>query len=119
MENKTIRIYGAEKTTQGENKKKFIKWSYTKDGKTFYEVKFTSECAIPSKRGYYLLTINPKKVNIKVTKTKTYYNEETDSLIDIKPNDIMWVQEIINIVPDKEYEAELEKKRLDDVMAVL
>lgn len=114
---KTIRIYGAEKSTQ--DGKKFIKWSYTKDGKKFYEVHFTKECAVPSKRGYYLVTVDLKDVNIKKSKQKTFTNDETGEVITIQPNDIMWVKQVNKFVSDTEYEAELEKKRLDDLSNIL
>lgn len=107
---KTFRIFGREVKLEKNN---FTVWSYTNDGKTFYEVHFTKDCAVPSKPGYYLVTAKLTDINIKKAKIKSFTNPETGEITTLQPNDLMWIKSIISIVPDVEYTEEVEKKRID------
>lgn len=114
---KKIRVYASEKKTlDGQNT--FIKWSYTKDGETFFEVKFTKKCAIPQEKGYYLLEADSKDINIKKTKEKTY-TDDNGVVTTVKPNNILWFKAIKSITRDEVYEAELEAKREAEVNELL
>lgn len=117
MELKTIRIYAKE--VEKKDGGSFVKWSYTKDGQKFYEVRFTKECAVPQKRGYYLAVVDKKNVNIKKTKEEVSVNPDTGETTIFKPNDIMWIQALESIKADVEYEAELEAQRLADLDDIL
>lgn len=66
---KMIRIYGKEKTK--EDGSKYVEYSYTKDGETFYRVSFTNECMIrPTKPGYWLLNVDRTTVSLKKAQKK-------------------------------------------------
>lgn len=111
MENKVIRVFGRERQTQ-DGKNKFIAWSYTKDGETYYEVKFTQECTTqPKKPGYWLLTLNPKDCSIQHRKSKK------DDLF--KPNDVLWIDNVIDCKHDEEYEKLVAQRRLEEVNDIL
>lgn len=110
MENKTktIRIFGKEiATTDG---KKFVKWSYTKDGVTFYDVKFARNCLqVPTVRGYWLVTFDIsdcRKQKGKKTEKFTY-------------NDTLWIMQTLNIAKDDKYEAEVAEQRLQELEDIL
>ena len=96
---KTIRIFGRErKDTDG---KSFIAFSYTKDGDTFYQVKFKKDCAsTPKKAGYWLIDIEPKDCNIQKRKAQEGF----------KPNDVLWIDNCSNVRVDKDYENELRER---------
>lgn len=110
MENKiTIRIFGKEvKCKKSDNK--FNKYTYTKDGKEFFEVKFTKECKIqPTGTGYILLDLLPEDCGIKKVKGEK----------DKKYNSILFIRNCSNIRIDKEYEEEMKVKKLEEVKSVL
>ena len=97
---KTIRVFGRER--KNSDGKKFVAYSYTKDGNEFYQVKFRKECtSAPKKTGYWLIDIEPKDCNIQVRKAQEGF----------KPNDVLWVSECTNIRPDTAYEAEVRARR--------
>ena len=87
---KTIKIYGKEYTTKEGNT--FTRYSYTKDGEKFYQIKFTKASHFSAtQKGYCLLTIDDDKVSIQKGPTKNGF----------KQNDIIWVKEVINFEVDK------------------
>lgn len=109
---KTIRIFGKEKTVgEGDKKQKFISFSYTKDGKVFYQVKFNQTCDnVPKTEGYWLITLDSEDVSIKKVKP----NENG-----FKNNDILWIANISKKVKDTVYEEEVAKRKRQEVEDVL
>ena len=109
---KTIRIYGKEKTVENEGKSnKFISFSYTKDGVTFYQVKFNQECEnVPKQKGYWLITVDTEDVSKQKGKTNSAGN---------KNNDILWIKNILKKKKDDDYEAEVYEKRCKEIEDIL
>ena len=105
----TIRIFGREvKCKNSDNV--FTKYTYTKNGEDFYDVKFTKECKVkPSGTGYLLIDVDPEDVGIKKV------NGEKGK----KYNSILFIRNCKNIREDKEYEAEVQVKKLEEVKNVL
>lgn len=94
---KTILIYGRERTTK--DGRKFITYSYVHND-TWFEVKFTRKCEIrPMNKGYYNLTIDTDNVAVeKSTRdTKTYL--------------ILWIRELKSFAINEEKNKELLEKR--------
>ena len=87
---KTIKIYGKEyKTREGTT---FTRYSYTKDGEKFYQIKFTKDSHFTAtQKGYCLLTIDDDNVSIQKGPTKNGY----------KQNDIIWIKQVIKFEVDK------------------
>lgn len=114
MENKerTIRIYGREKSVEKDGKTlKFVSFSYTKDGVTFYQVKFNQDCEnVPKQSGYWLITVNPEDVSKQKGKTNSNGN---------KNNDILWIANIISKTKDTVYEKEVAEKRAEEINNIL
>ena len=106
---KTIRIFGKEK--QLDNGVKFVSFSYTSNGNDFYQVKFNQACDnVPKTSGYWKITVDTQDVSLKKGK----------KLEDGKrANSILWISNIIKKVKDAEYEAEVKKKREDELNSVL
>ena len=109
---KTIRIFGKEKTVENEGKKNtFVSFSYTKDGKTFYQVKFNQECEnVPKKAGYWLITIDTEDVSKQRGKINSNGN---------KNNDILWISNIISKKKDEEYERQVADNRAKELEEIL
>ena len=109
---KTIRIYGKEKVVENEGKKnKFISFSYTKDGVTFYQIKFNQDCEnVPKQAGYWNITVDTEDVSKQKGKVNSNGN---------KNNDILWIRNIISKEKDTAYEEEVAKKRAEDINNIL
>ena len=109
---KTIRIFGKEKTVENEGKKNiFVSFSYTKDGETFFQVKFNQECEnVPKKAGYWKITVDTEDVSIQKGKINKNGN---------KNNDILWISNILKKEKDEAYEKEVAEKRAKRVQEVL
>lgn len=96
---KTIRVFGRE--VEDKTGKKFIIFSYTKDGERFYQVKFKRTClTVPSKRGYWLIKFDTINCQLQKVKAKESF----------KPNDILWLSETISVKKDEEYEKMRQEK---------
>lgn len=109
---KTIRIYGKEKTVENEGKKnKFVSFSYTKDGEVFYQVKFNQDCEnVPKQAGYWLITVDTEDVSKQKGKLNSNGN---------KNNDILWIRNIIKKSKDEEYEKAVAEKRSKEIEDIL
>lgn len=109
---KTIRIFGKEKTVENEGKKNtFVSFSYTKDGETFYQVKFNQECEnVPKKAGYWLIEVDTEDIS----KQRGKINKNGN-----KNNDILWISNIISKKKDDDYEKAVAKKRADEINDIL
>lgn len=99
---KSIRVFAREVHTK-DNKKSFLSYSYTKDGETYYKVKFTRDCqGLPKEQGYYLMEIDTNKTSLE--KVNELYNDK-------KLNDIIWIRELYSCKRDTEYEKDLLEKQ--------
>lgn len=109
---KTIRIYGKDKTVEKDGTTlKFVTFSYTKDGETFYQVKFNQDCEnVPKKSGYWLVTVDTEDVSIQKGKVNSNGN---------KNNDILWIANIAKKEKDEAYEAEVAKRKAEKIEEVL
>ena len=109
---KTIRIFGKEKQVEQEGKTlKFVSFSYTKDGETFYQVKFNQNCEnVPKQKGYWLIDVDTEDVSKQKGKVNANGN---------KNNDILWIANIAKKVKDEKYEAEVAKRRAEEIEEVL
>ena len=109
---KTIRIYGKEKTVENEGKKnKFVSFSYTKDGEKFFQVKFNQDCEnVPKQAGYWLITVDTEDVSKQKGKINANGN---------KNNDILWIRNIIKKSKDEEYEKAVAEKRSKEIEDIL
>lgn len=109
---KTIRIYGKEKVVENEGKKnKFVSFSYTKDGVTFYQVKFNQDCEnVPKQAGYWKITVDTEDVSKQKGKLNSNGN---------KNNDILWIRNIIKKTKDEAYEKEVAEKRAKEINDIL
>lgn len=109
---KTIRIYGKEKSVEKDGKTlKFVSFSYTKDGETFYQVKFNQDCEnVPKQSGYWLITVDTEDVSKQKGKLNSNGN---------KNNDILWIANIIKKQKDEAYEAEVAKRRADEIEDII
>lgn len=109
VENKTIRIFGREVTSK-DGKNKFPVYSFTPNGEDFYKVVFTKKCeTTPKETGYYLLEVSPNDLSFKkgqVVDGKKY-------------NDTMFIDKVIKMKKDVEYEAKAEQQRFERTMSVL
>lgn len=89
---RVIRIFGRDVTI--DDKTKFVKWSYTADGKKFYQVKFMQECEkAPKKAGYYLISVKPSNVSLQKGKKRDNFQQ----------NDTLWVRQCEDFKRDEEY----------------
>lgn len=109
---KTIRIYGKEKSVEKDGKTlKFVSFSYTKDGETFYQVKFNQDCEnVPKQSGYWLITVDTEDVSKQKGKINSNGN---------KNNDILWIRNIIKKSKDEEYEKAVTEKRAKEIEDIL
>lgn len=101
-----ITIFGKElKTKDG---KKFVKYTYTRDGNTFYNFKVSqnSPKQLANMTGYLKVSFQLNKSFIK--KGKTNEKGFTD-------NDTIWVTELLNVEVDTEAKA-LADKRKQEIM---
>lgn len=107
VEYNTMRVFAkARKNSKG---KEFLTYSFTKDGKKFYDVRFRQSIDthnIPHNVGYWLLTIPKGQANIKKATP-----DENGKLW----NDIIWVKECVKCVEDEEYEKKREQERNQEV----
>ena len=109
---KTIRVFGKElKTKEGRT---FVKYSYTKDGKKFYDVHFGRQCYVPSLTGYVLFELNSEEVSIQ--KGKTIINKKKE---EVKTNDILWINKLDKATEDVEYNKQLAEKKLKELEEIL
>ncbi len=87
---KIIRIYGKDAQTLDGNS--YVRFSYTKDGKEFFDVKFNRTCEqMPTSKGYWLVTVMSEDCDIRKGKNKN-------------SNRVLWIRQIVNLKKDKEYE---------------
>lgn len=109
---KTIRIYGKEKVVENEGKKnKFVSFSYTKDGGTFYQIKFNQDCEnVPKQSGYWLIEVDTEDVSKQKGKINSNGNRN---------NDILWIRNIISKKKDEAYEKEVTEKRTKEIEDIL
>lgn len=106
---KTITIYGRElKTKEG---KTFTKYSYTKDGEIFYQVKVAKDSllSLGTKKGYLKITFNQEDCFIKKGKTINKGDRT------FKENDTLWVLDLKDVQEDKEATKKAQAKR-EEVM---
>lgn len=107
---KTLRILTRVKniTLKGTDQKKDIcEYSYTPNGETWYQVKFKQECEKqPKTAGYYLVDVDETK-DLSIQKMKAQEK--------FKPNDVLWIANVIDFKRDVDYEKELEAKRLEEI----
>ena len=107
-----ITIFGKEvKTKTG---KTFVKYSYTKDGATFYNVKVAQKSTkqLGNRTGYLKISFELDKSFVK--KGKVVGN-------DFKENDTIWILELIDVVEDTQASIEAEarrKKSMEQVFAL-
>lgn len=100
---KTIKVFGRRRYTK-QGHKAFYAYSYTKDGKIFFRVKFRQECHnIPTGGGYYLLTIDTSKVTIQHFADHPEWNA------------VIWLEDIVNCKADTESNEAMQKKALEEV----
>lgn len=99
---KTMKIFGREqRTSEG---KKFYTYTYTKDGKTFFKVKFKMGCSnIPTGKGYYLITINKEELSLQKFKNHPEWNS------------VIWIDNIIKCVADEESNNKRSAKMLEEI----
>ena len=109
---KTIRIFGKEKTVDNNGvKNTFVSFSYTKDGERFFQVKFNQECEnVPKKAGYWLITLDSEDVSIQKGKINSNGN---------KNNDILWIRNIAKKVKDEKYEKEVADRKAQEINDIL
>lgn len=101
----TIRIFGREQTTQEGTS--YIRYSYTTDGKTFYDIRFTKSCdKAPNGTGYYLITLDTDNV-------KPYKNKKEGG------NEVLKIFSVIDIEKDKKYEDLKKNERIKKVESIL
>lgn len=107
---KQIRIFARQVRT--DKGLVFLKFSFTKDGEKFYDVKFNKTCElIPQGQGYWLLDLESINMNIqKVKKSK-------DSKF--IPNDVLWIKKVSKCVKDEAHEKEVEENRRAEIEAIL
>ena len=98
---KTIRIYAKQVKTEKVN---FLRFSYTKDGKKYYDVKFMQGSAMPTESGYWLLTVDLNDVNTAKGKKREGSKYE--------PNDVLWVKRAISLKKDVDFEKQRKEERL-------
>lgn len=105
---KIIRVYGRE--VQLKDGGSFVKFSYTKDGKTFYDVKFNKGCdQMPTSRGYWLITVLSEDVNVQRVKHEK----------GVRTNDILWIKQVQDLKKDKVYEEVKNSIKQSEVNALL
>lgn len=101
---KTIRIFGRER--KDNDGKKFVVYSYTKDGKTFYQLKFRKECTmLPKETGYWLIEVDTNDCQVQRMKANK----------DFKPNDILWIKNITSVKRDSAYEEVIRAAREQEI----
>lgn len=103
---KTLNIYGKEYVSKSGQK--FVAYSYTKDGKKFYRIKFRRDCnSIPNLKGYISLVVDSDYVSIQ--------RAEKGS----KLNDILWIGKVLNYAINEtknEERSERLKKEIEDLL---
>lgn len=110
VKERTIRVFGREKTRNDGTK--YVEYSFTKDGDTFYRVSFTNDCSIrPTKVGYWLLKIDANTVSLKKAQQKT--NKDG---VKYMTNPTMFIGNVLaKPVEDTEYAAQVAKMKQDAV----
>ena len=101
---RTIRIFGRDVNI--DEKTKFVRWSYTNDGKKFYQVKFMQECEkCPKKSGYYLIKVKPENVSLQKGKKRENFQQD----------DTLWIKQCEDFVKDEAYQAKREAEQREAV----
>lgn len=104
---KTIRVFGRKKFTK-EGHKPFCNYTYTKDGKTFYRVKFNRTCNnTPTGSGYYLLTVDTKNLTLQ------HFSKHPEW------NIVIWIADIDKCEVDSKSNEELAQKKIDELNDIL
>lgn len=106
---RTLRIFGKEVTAK-EKGNKFNVYSFTPNGEDYYKIVFTKKCeTTPKETGYYLIQVDANDISIKRGK-----------VVDgVKYNDTMFIDKILKLQKDTEYEKKAEQQRFEKVMGVL
>lgn len=105
-----IRVYAKKVNYQGRY---FLSYSFTKNGKKFYDVKFRKEVReLPTGSGFWLVSVPKGMCNISKAKP--------DKKGHIW-NDVIWVQEVVSCVRDEKYEKAREDEKqqeLDELFSI-
>ena len=103
-----ITIYGKEiKTKTG---KTFVKYNYTKDGETFYNVKVSQKSTkqLGNRKGYLKVSFELNQAFIKKGRVISGFKE----------NDTLWLMDIIDVVEDTEASKQAEERRKKQIEAI-
>lgn len=98
----TLSIYG--KKIESKDGKKWTKFSFTKDGSKFYDVKLLDQATKLS--GYIKVTLHKSDVSVKSNKGKTNKNG-------YELNDVIFLKNIISIEEDTQRIKEIEKMKME------
>ena len=98
-----LNIYGKKIETQ---KGKWIKFSYTKDGQKFYDVKFLNDS--PKLNGYIKVVAKTSDVSIK--KNNGRLNEKGYTM-----NDVIFIKSIVSIEQDYDKMEEMNKRHNQEI----
>ena len=100
-----LKVFGKEFTTK--EGKKFIRYSYTRDGKVFYDVKFNRTCPYVPNLKYYV-NIELQLDDISIQKENKKENK----------NHIMWIKNFESVVQAEE-DDKWKEKRLEELKELL
>lgn len=121
---KEIRVFAKEReiTQKNDGKKvKVLEYSYTPNGEKFIDVVFRG-VSKPNKPGYWLVKVDTSKISPK--NGKPVYRDNGEPVISKKTgmqlikNDVWFVNEVISLKFDEDYEKIRAEKQQADVEAV-
>ena len=100
-----LKVFGKEFTTK--EGKKFIRYSYTNDGKVFYDVKFTRTCPyVPNLKYYVNIELELDDISIQKGNKKEHKNP------------IMWIRNFTKVIQIED-DGKWKEKRLEELKELL